>query len=38
MNLQRVAEKLGITKERLEGLQDTVIRESSWPEPETAQV
>jgi putative ATP-dependent DNA ligase len=33
MNLQRVAEKLGITKERLEGLQDTVIRESSWPEP-----
>lgn len=33
MNLQRVAEKLGITLERLQGLQETVIRESSWPEP-----
>ncbi len=33
MNLQRVANKLGITLERLEGLQETVIRRSSWPEP-----
>jgi putative ATP-dependent DNA ligase len=33
MNLQRVAEKLGITRERLEGLQESVIKRSSWPEP-----
>ncbi len=33
MNLQRVADKLGITLERLEGLQETVIKRSSWPEP-----
>jgi putative ATP-dependent DNA ligase len=33
MNLQRLADKLGITPERLQNLQETVIRESSWPEP-----
>lgn len=33
MNLQRLAEKLGITTDRLEGLQQTVIKRSSWPEP-----
>ena len=33
MNLGRVAEKLGISAERLEGLQETVVRRSSWPEP-----
>lgn len=33
MNLQRVADKLGISKERLEGLQETVVKRSSWPEP-----
>jgi putative ATP-dependent DNA ligase len=33
MNLQRVAEKLGIPLERLENLQETIIRRSSWPEP-----
>ncbi|VVB68664.1 Uncharacterised protein [uncultured archaeon] len=33
MNLGKVAEKLGITKERLEGLQGTTVRRSSWPEP-----
>ena len=33
MNLQRVADRLGITEERLQGLQETIIRESSWPEP-----
>jgi putative ATP-dependent DNA ligase len=33
MNLEKVAEKLGITKERLEGLQGTTVKRSSWPEP-----
>jgi putative ATP-dependent DNA ligase len=33
MNLGKVAEKLGITKERLEGLQGTTVKRSSWPEP-----
>jgi putative ATP-dependent DNA ligase len=33
MNLQRVAEKLGIPLERLEKLQETIIRRSSWPQP-----
>jgi len=33
MNLQRVAEKLGITTDRLEDLQQTVVKRSSWPEP-----
>jgi putative ATP-dependent DNA ligase len=33
MNLQRTAQRLGISKERLQGLQDTIIKESSWPEP-----
>lgn len=33
MNLGRVAEKLGITKERLQNLHDAVVKQSSWPEP-----
>jgi putative ATP-dependent DNA ligase len=33
MNLGRVAEKLGISGERLECLQETVVRRSSWPLP-----
>jgi len=33
MNLARVAQKLGITESRMQGLQETVIRESAWPEP-----
>lgn len=33
MNLARVAQILGITESRLQGLQETVIRESAWPEP-----
>lgn len=33
MNLERVAEKLGINKERLEGLQETIVKRSNWPEP-----
>ncbi len=33
MNLQRVAERLGITEDRLKSLQETIISESSWPEP-----
>ncbi|HUS75415.1 MAG TPA: RNA ligase [Methanothrix sp.] len=33
MNLARVAQRLGITESRLQGLQETVIRESAWPEP-----
>jgi len=33
MNLRRVADKLGIAPERLQSLQETVIKESSWPEP-----
>ncbi len=33
MNLARVAQKLGIAEDRLQGLQETVIRESAWPEP-----
>ena len=34
MNLQRVADRLGITVDRLQSLQDTKISESSWPEPQ----
>ncbi|HUI40269.1 MAG TPA: RNA ligase [Methanothrix sp.] len=33
MNLGRVAEKLGISEERLQGLQETIVKRSSWPEP-----
>lgn len=33
MNLARVAQRLGITESRLQGLQETIIRESAWPEP-----
>jgi len=33
MNLVRVAQRLGITEDRLQSLQETVIRESAWPEP-----
>ncbi|MCU0637374.1 MAG: RNA ligase [Methanothrix sp.] len=33
MNLARVAQILGITESRLQGLQETIIRESAWPEP-----
>jgi len=33
MNLQRVADKLGISKERLDGLQETIVKGSSWPVP-----
>jgi putative ATP-dependent DNA ligase len=33
MNLQRVADKLGIGKERLDSLQETIIKRSSWPVP-----
>ncbi len=33
MNLHKVADRLGITKERFEVLKESVIRESSWPEP-----
>ncbi len=33
MNLSRVADKLGISPERLLSLQETVIKRSSWPEP-----
>ncbi|OPY53661.1 MAG: ATP dependent DNA ligase domain protein [Methanosaeta sp. PtaU1.Bin060] len=33
MNLGRAAERLGITEERLQGLQETLIKRSSWPEP-----
>ena len=33
MNLSRVAQILGITESRLQGLQETIIRESAWPEP-----
>ena len=33
MNLQKVAERLGITEERLHCLQETIISESNWPEP-----
>jgi len=35
MNLQKVAERLGITEERLKSLQETIISESNWPEPGT---
>ena len=35
MNLQKVAERLGITEERLHCLQETIISESNWPEPGT---
>lgn len=33
MNLGRVADKLGIAEERLQSLQETIIKRSSWPEP-----
>jgi putative ATP-dependent DNA ligase len=33
MNLSRVAQILGITESRLISLQETIIRESAWPEP-----
>ncbi len=33
MNLQRVADRLGLSKERLESLQETVVKRSSWPQP-----
>lgn len=33
MNLSRVASILGITEGRLQGLQETIIRESAWPAP-----
>ncbi|MCJ7443443.1 MAG: RNA ligase [Methanotrichaceae archaeon] len=33
MNFQKVAERLGITQERLEGLQETILKRASWPEP-----
>jgi len=33
MNLQRVANRLGITPERLEDLQSSIVKPSSWPEP-----
>ena len=33
MNLGRVADKLGISQERLQSLQETIIKRSSWPEP-----
>ena len=33
MNLARVAQRLGITESRLQSLQETIIRESAWPEP-----
>jgi len=33
MNLEKVAERLGMTKERLEGLLGTTVKSSSWPEP-----
>jgi putative ATP-dependent DNA ligase len=33
MNLQRIANKLGIDLEKLERLQQSIIRKSSWPEP-----
>jgi putative ATP-dependent DNA ligase len=34
MNLQRTADKLGITIDRLQSLQENVARISSWPEPQ----
>jgi len=33
MNLSRVAQILGITESRLQSLQESIIRESAWPEP-----
>jgi putative ATP-dependent DNA ligase len=33
MNSSRIAQKLGISLERLECLRETVLRQSSWPEP-----
>jgi putative ATP-dependent DNA ligase len=33
MNHQRIADKLGITLEKLESLQESIIKRSSWPEP-----
>jgi putative ATP-dependent DNA ligase len=33
MNLQKVSDRLGITRKRLEELQETILKRSSWPEP-----
>ncbi len=33
MILERVAEKLGLSTERLKDLQETILKRSSWPEP-----
>jgi putative ATP-dependent DNA ligase len=33
MNLSRVAQRLAISESRLQSLQETIIRESAWPEP-----
>lgn len=33
MNFQRIADRLGISPERLEGFIDGVLKRSSWPEP-----
>ena len=33
MNLGRAAKRLGISSERLQSLQETIIKTSSWPEP-----
>jgi hypothetical protein len=38
MNLQKVADRLGITEERLQGLQETIISESNWPEARDSEV
>lgn len=34
MNLERIAQRLGITTERLESLKESKITESNWPEPQ----
>jgi putative ATP-dependent DNA ligase len=34
MNLERAAKKLGISLQRLQSLQETVVKTSSWPEPQ----
>lgn len=33
MNLERAAKRLGINLQRLQSLQETIIKTSSWPEP-----
>jgi putative ATP-dependent DNA ligase len=33
MNLSRVAQRLALPESRLQSLQETIIRESAWPEP-----